>query len=103
VVKLADMNPASGVAHKGHDVLRNVGAWSFYDYVDSDGMLVRAVSHYHTVMGRFRGTEDGVCWCWLPESVGWGSVSDQQGCNRIVAGLGGWYFQRAGGSKWVQR
>jgi len=47
-------------------------------------------------MGSFILAKDGVRWVFQPESVGWGSVSDQQGMNKILANYS-WRYRRNGG------
>lgn len=109
-MKLADINPQRTAWVRGRG--RKVGNWSFadetYSWVDEDGRTVvgaaRWVYHYGTLMGIFMAQRASTpIFKFDPCSVGWGSVSDQQGMNRIVNGMGGWYFSRAGGAKWVQR
>ena len=74
---------------------RNASSWRSVD-VMSDGFAVRSVYHYGTLMGSFILAKDGVRWVFQPESVGWGSVSDQQGTNKILANYS-WRYRRNGG------
>lgn len=110
-MKLADINPQRTAWVRGRS--RKVASWQFSDetfhwYDEGTGRTilgaVRYVWHYETYMGRFVAPYAITpLFDWEPFSVGWGSVSDQQGMNRIVNGMGGWYFSRAGGAKWVRR
>jgi len=61
----------------------------------------RQVYHYGTLMGEFVLLSDGV-WGFEPVSTGWGSVSDQQGMNKMLGGTG-WYYSRKGGAEYVAR
>lgn len=105
-MRLADINPMTGRAFAA-GTRRTVGAWSFSDGFSDDGFPVRYVWHYHTKMLVFnsvyavpnRYSE----WDVDPISLGWGSVSDQQGCNRIIGATSGWYYSRKGGAAWVVR
>jgi hypothetical protein len=73
--------------------LRKVGNWSYRDTIDSSGMQ-RLVYHHGTEMAFFLNEGDG--WSFFPSSVGWGSVSDQQGMNKIAANYGWRYIRRNG-------
>jgi len=76
-----------------------VGNWSYFDRLGEDGDE-RIVYHYGTEMGRF-ALADNV-WYFVPTSVGWGSVSDQQGMNKILANYG-WRYRRNGGNPRYER
>jgi hypothetical protein len=101
-MKLADIGDLSTFRSCGK--VRKVGAWSYYDNDD----FQRVVYHYGTEMGRFywesytaEDAEDAV-WHFFPTSVGWGSVSDQQGMNKILANHG-WRYRRNGGEAHYER
>lgn len=78
------------------------GAWSRSLMPDAPGKPNGRVGvyHYSTLMATWhpddpRGT-------FVPVSVGWGSVSDQQGMNQIMRALGvDWYYVRKGGAAYV--
>jgi hypothetical protein len=90
-MKLADIGDFVAAPHKSGR-RRNVGNWSFVDSTDC-----RTVYHYGTLMGAFILNEDDLqTWEFAPTSVGWGSVSDQQGMNKILANYS-WRYRRNGG------
>ena len=93
-MKLADIGDLTTFRSSGK--VRTVGRWSFYDNDNTE----RVVYHYGTEMGRF-AMEDSV-WYFVPTSVGWGSVSDQQGMNKILSGFG-WVYRRNGGNARYER
>jgi len=62
---------------------------------------IRSVWHHGTLMGSFRLTKQGE-WEFTPISRGWGSVSDQQGMNKILKGFG-WVYRRNGGNARYER
>lgn len=119
-MKLADMNPNTGLAFRpvGRNV--NISTWRIIDFVNEDyGYEVRRVYHHGTLMGEwyryYREADADVYdmsdpvdavdfelngpdeeFFWAPLSTGWGSVSDQQGLNRMLVGTG-WRFVRSGG------
>ena len=99
-MKLADIGNMDtfGVAL---DKQRNVGNWSFYELVDSEGME-RVVYHYGTQMGRIVCESGDSRWEFVPVSTGWGSASDQQGMNKILANYG-WRYRRNGGNPRYER
>lgn len=95
----------------------NVGKWSFVDGAHNaspsaeDARLwelsplnsslrgeVRDVYHYGTHMGSFRMTRNNT-WEFVPVSRGWGSASDQQGMNKMLARYG-WRYVRKGGARY---
>ena len=83
---------------------RKVSTWSYWDTMDSDGS-VRIVYHYGTEMGRFENYHHGKhpdSWYFVPVSTGWGSVSDQQGMNKILQNFG-WRYRRNGGNPRYER
>lgn len=84
----------------GMDRERRVGNWSFYDLVDSDGM-VRVVYHYGTQMGRIVQESHDTGWGFQPVSTGWGSVSDQGGMNKIIRRFGWYYSRKNGEAKYI--
>ncbi len=94
-MKLAEINPSySGYGKPFKDGKnRKVGQWGYYDFW-SDDKMIRVVSHHGTVLGRFVSVT-GYEWGFSPVSVGWGSVSDQNGMNKIMPN--GWKFRRNGG------
>ena len=107
-MKQSQMNPVKGRAFHADGGCAGrrttVGTWAMIDYISGVGLPVRVIEHYGTVMGRFVGSHRTTpLWTFEPASVGWGSVSDQQGMNKIVQGMGGWYYSRRGGAEWVQR
>lgn len=79
---------------------RCVGTWRYYDRANDhpDNGMQREVWHYSTLMGVF--SHEHGSWSFYPVSTGWGSVSDQQGMNKIIHGYG-WRFVRKGGSRYV--
>ena len=89
-MKLADIGDLTNFSSSGK--VRKVGRWSFYD---NDNME-RTVYHYGTEMGRFYYEPSVGNWEFFPILVGWGSVSDQQGMNRIIANYG-WRYSRKNG------
>ena len=95
-MKLADINPSySGYGKPFKDgKTRRVGNWSFYDCF-RDGYMTRVISHRGTVMGEFDSLT-GFEWGFSPVSTGWGSVSDQNGMNKIMPSR--WRFRRNGGN-----
>ena len=80
---------------------RKVSTWSYWDTMDSDGMA-RVVYHYGTEMGQFHYENSDSVWYFVPTSVGWGSVSDQQGMNKILQNFG-WRYRRNGGNPRYER
>lgn len=103
-MKLADMNPMTGREFDAGTRCK-VGAWSFSDGFTADGIAARYIWHYSTLMVSLE--RDLLCpsvWYVVPWSLGHGSVSDQNGCNKAVRGaVGGWYYSRKGGAQWVRR
>lgn len=114
-MKLADVNPNTGLVFRPVGRTVEVSTWTFRDEVREEGYQVRKVWHYGTLMGEwYRFTEpveiddeDGGYWIdgdetfsFAPLSTGWGSVSDQQGMNRMLAGSG-WRYIRKGGARYV--
>jgi hypothetical protein len=102
---------------------QNVGNWSFVDSANPYGASrtkeavrlwklsplnsdfdckVRSVYHYGTLMGAFRLTKDEQTWEFTPISTGWGSASDQQGMNKMLANYG-WRYRRNGGRARYER
>jgi hypothetical protein len=75
------------------DKLRNVGNWSFYDFLSEDAIQCRMVIHHGTRMSLFTQQDWG--WAFVPESIGWGSASDQQGMQKLMPS--GWRYRRNGG------
>lgn len=120
-MKLQSIDPKVTPFRWGQD--RTVGKWSFVDLVwfrtpedQTDRYDLREVRHYGTLMGNFVRSArldrqydvfNGVSvpelgeWFFEPVSTGWGSVSDQQGMNKIMHGYG-WYYRRAGGAEYVE-
>ena len=96
---------------------RRASSWSFTDSYQSIGGHVRSIYHYQTLMGEYVGFErtfdhdrgESVLeWTFNPISVGWGSVSDQNGMNMLMSwkyhyGVTyqdyGYYFVRRGGAR----
>lgn len=103
-MRLADINPITGREWSA-GTRRRVGAWSFSDGYTADGIAARYIWHYSTLMVVLeRDLLSPSVWHVCPHSLGWGSVSDQNGCNKAVRGaLGGWYYSRKGGAKWEVR
>ena len=95
-MKLADIGDLNTFQVSGK--VRKVGAWSYYDNDD----LVRTVYHYGTEMGQFNYEHGDCVWYFVPVSTGWGSVSDQQGMNKIIANYG-WRYLRNGGNPRYER
>lgn len=95
-MKLADIGDLTTFRSSGK--VRTVGRWSFYD---NDNME-RTVYHYGTEMGRFQYEPSESNWEFFPISTGWGSVSDQQGMNKILKGFG-WVYRRNGGNARYER
>jgi hypothetical protein len=77
---------------------RNVGNWSVQDMGNQAHGFERHVLHHGTHMGTFRSA-DLREWEFVPVSTGWGSVSDQQGMNKMLAGYG-WRYVRKGGARY---
>lgn len=122
-MKLADIGDIVGTGFCNGRT-RKVGNWSFedssaYPYgarrttealrlwklspLNHDfAVSVRSVYHYGTLMGAFRLTKDEQTWEFTPISTGWGSASDQQGMNKILANYG-WRYRRNGGSARYER
>lgn len=72
------------------------GAWSALDEVDDEGLEVRTLYHYSTAMLAWY-YRDPAAWTEVL-SLGHGSVSDQQGVNKVLQALGvGLYYSRRGG------
>lgn len=107
-MKLESMDPASNVGWRSGQS-KVVGKWSFQDFqwarpVNGTWCQCsgREVWHYGTLMGHFvRVGFTGSDWFFEPVSTGWGSVSDQQGMNKMLKGYG-WYYRRAGGAEYVE-
>ena len=105
-MKLADMNPNTGLAFRPVGRHIRMGMWTLKDEVDSDGIQFRQVWHYGTLMGEFyklvanyttgQGANEHEVFQFAPLSTGYGSASDQQGMNKMLAGTG-WQFRRNGG------
>lgn len=93
-MKLAYINPVESGAWFKDGRCRKVGAWTYTDVVDSNGMH-RFVAHHGTIMGEFVSLS-GLVWGFAPLSIGWGSVSDQNGMNKIMPS--GWRYRRNGGN-----
>lgn len=105
-MKRSDISPIHGVDWK-EGQSRKASSWIMVDGVNHNplgnpGCQIREVFHYSTLMGRFVrevDTEGNVGrWEFQPISIGWGSVSDQQGMNDILRGCSGWYYSRKGGN-----
>jgi hypothetical protein len=92
-MKIAAMSPT--VTAFRDDRARNVNsAWRMVDFRQDDGRPTRVVYHYGTLMGFFYGSHPRTpLWEFEPVSTGWGSVSDQGGMNKILAGMG-WVYRR---------
>lgn len=102
IVKIADIDPMVTEFDAGAGK-RKVGNWSFVDFIDPDGVDVRAVSHYNMTLVAFKRDVSGR-WHVYPISIGWGSVSDQNGVNALLAGSG-WRYRRdakGGGPRYVR-
>ena len=100
-MRQSELNPITGREFRSGKVHR-AGNWVAVDSTDPFvAPSRREIRHHGTLLGFFEF--DGVTWFWVPVSTGWGSASDQQGCNKVVAGLGGWYYSRKGGAEWVKR
>jgi len=105
-MKLADIGDLTTFRSSGK--IRTVGRWSFYDNDNTEFPKVpseRVVYHYGTEMGRFVNCHEYRhldSWYFVPTSVGWGSVSDQQGMNKILSGFG-WVYRRNGGNARYER
>lgn len=77
---------------------RKVGKWSVQDMGNPYDGWARHVVHHGTHMGTFYSAH-GAEWTFTPECTGWGSVSDQQGMNKIIAPYG-WRYVRKGGARY---
>ena len=100
-MKLADIGDLATFRLRYTGKHRKVGNWSFYDNCDNQ----RIVYHYGTEMGRFENHHQYRhidSWYFVPTSVGWGSASDQQGMNKILANHG-WRYRRNGGNPRYER
>lgn len=85
------------------------GNWQLQDddFVYGDGTVshYRYIWHYDTIMGYYFRAHDGLSWSFGCGSIGHGSVSDQNGMNRLMRGYG-WRYLRSGGYaryEWVGR
>lgn len=57
-----------------------------------DEVIYRNIYHYNTLMGHFEySVVNG--WEFTPNTVGWGSKSDQNGMSQILRGTG-WKYRR---------
>lgn len=96
-MKLADIGDLTTFRSSGK--VRKVGRWSFYDNDNTE----RVVYHYGTEMGRFVNHHEYRhldSWYFVPTSVGWGSVSDQQGMNKILKGFRMVYRRNGGNARY---
>lgn len=77
------------------------GSWrSFDDYCHANGQVVRVVKHYDTRMITFLLDTGGSPVEVVDYSIGHGSVSDQNGMNKLFRAVGSdHYFSRQGGAK----
>lgn len=98
-MRTADLAPHMQGWREGRKVRAH--AWTA---VDSrlGGILVRDIYHYTTRMGTFIQDGNGGPWLFSPVSVGFGSVSDAQGMNKITSRYGWWMRRdrRGGGPRW---
>ena len=118
-MKIQELSP-TGNGVRWHDGrTHKAGAWCASDWSDSKDNCgeygpiwqYRSVFHYGTEMIRFVRADfihvDGQLepgrWTVVPVSTGWGSVSDQQGVNKVLGGYDGWYYSRKGGAEYVKR
>lgn len=68
-----------------------VGAWHYVDGLEANGdpsVGLRYIYHYGTCMAVLIVSERSAEIGFVPYSVGWGSVSDQGGMNKILAAAG---------------
>jgi len=94
-MKLEHISPAESGAWWKAGRCRIVGNWTYTDTLDEDtGLMHRYVAHRGTVMGEFYCWRS--VWMFAPLSIGWGSVSDQNGMNKIMPN--GWRYRRNGGN-----
>ena len=85
-MKIIEMRPELTEWRDGQS--RKVSSWSFHDKYQSIGAQIREIWHYTTKMGEFvgfDGGEDAVAWAFMPESLGIGSATDQQGMNQLMS------------------
>jgi hypothetical protein len=85
------------------DIIRKrrgqAAAWRVHP-IDSETF---SLWHYGTEMLVWTDNPDTGCSTLLDYSLGWGSVSDQQGMNKAFKTLGlPFYYSRAGGAKIVE-
>lgn len=83
--KLADIGNVDNF-RSGRSV--KVGAWRVIDLRHVDGTRDRLIYHYGTHMGTLAFGTSGMFTTFVPYSMGWGSVSDQGGMNKILAAAG---------------
>jgi hypothetical protein len=112
-VKLADMNPNTGLAHREVGRSLKVSTWQIIDGVDEASKCTyRRIFHHSTLMGEWYKfgeievtapdedddfvIEADTEFHFAPMSTGRGSVSDQRGLNSMLQGTG-WRFLRSGG------
>lgn len=121
-MKLADVNPNTGLVYRPVGRFVKVSTWTFVDLPPETGYQVRKVYHHGTLMGEwYRSIEDeevwgededgeptvvetwpaDEVWSFAPLSTGWGSASDQQGLNRMLAGSGWRYIRKGGQARFV--
>lgn len=95
-MKLEDINPNTGHPFR-MSTDKRFGNWQVVDIRDDEAFMeVRMVFHHGTRMGEWFRMDGDETFGFAPTSTGWGSVSDQQGMNRILQGTG-WKFLRNGG------
>ena len=114
-MKLAYMNPTESGRWFEAGRTRRVGKWTYTDEQDAL-VMTRTIAHHGHVMGIFVLRADSVIerrkaliagglldprwsfteWCFTPISVGWGSVSDQGGMNKVMPSA--WRYRRNGGN-----
>lgn len=92
-MKIADMSPTVTPWVAGRT--RRVGKWSYADMINRNGSRIRMVYHYTTLMVGFVERDGWEPWTIM---VGHGSVSDQNGVNKLLKDFG-YYYSRKGGAK----
>jgi hypothetical protein len=79
-VSIHKLSPLATEWQEGRNLVAS--SWRTVDDVDMFGDKRRTVYHYDTVMGEFIELNEGQ-WSLSPFTIGWGSVSDQNGMNTL--------------------